>query len=78
MSLEEILEALPSLTPTERLTVIEAALELMWKELPQQEQQPAMSAEQQRALARERLLRSMNEKDVSSGLLQKIFRVFTG
>ncbi len=75
MTLAEILEELPKLTPAERLTIIEAALELIRKELPQ-EQQPAMSAEQQRALARKRLLDSLGEQE--EGLLHKIFRVFTG
>lgn len=75
MTLAEILEELPNLTPAERLTLIEAALELLRKELPQ-EQQPAMSAEQQSALARKRLLDSLDERE--EGLLQKIFRVFTG
>lgn len=77
MTLAEILEELPKLTSAERLSVIEAALELIRQELPQ-EQPPAMSAEQQRTLARERLLRSLNEKDEESSLLQKIFRTFTG
>ena len=75
MTLAEILEEPPNLTPEERLTLIEAALELIRKELPQ-EQQPAMSAEQQRALARKRLLDSLDEQE--EGLLHKIFRVFTG
>ncbi len=34
MTLAEILEELPKLTPAERLTIIEAALELIRKELP--------------------------------------------
>ena len=75
MTLAEILEELPNLTPAERLTIIEAALELIRKELPQEEQ-PAMSAEQQRTPARKRLLDSLDERE--EGLLQKIFRVFTG
>ena len=75
MTLTEILEELPNLTPAERLTIIEAALELIRKELPQEEQ-PAMSAEQQRALARKSLLDSLDERE--EGLLQKILRVFTG
>lgn len=78
MALAEILEELPQLTNAERLIIIEAALELIRKELPQESQPPAISAEQQRAMARERLLRSLDEDDGSPGLLQKIFRVFTG
>jgi hypothetical protein len=77
MTLAEILEELPKLTPAERLVIIEAAIDLIHKELPQ-EQQPAMSAERQRALARERLLRSLNEGDGSPGLFRKILRTFTG
>lgn len=57
MTLTEILEELPKLTPAEHLTIIEAALELIRKELPQESQQSAWSEEQRQiALAAEALL----------------------